>query len=1808
MLSNTNTAAAEVMGISQLYASTKTKLADTLTAQNTDCSVEDMVKLLNDNYDWISIGLEYFKPSSASSRSQISKDKVTSKGQSVALKNGEYQFILNVSDLLGLDEVQCFQLIRSYISEYIKSDGKEEDIEYSSSLLMPIVNHYFSERESVLRMISELFRTADDVGHVYQSAAGSIVEKLCSNDQFSNRLFQQFKELVKGKIPKNMEVSTKMAKRWIVQNLREQKRMLDCLILLHYLRVPCPPRRAVELIDFFVQNRFGLRQINNRFNDNEAFLLIQRIYYCAVILSIEIFDLETLLLPFTLSTSPKNSSIVDSPNAIIQLGAIFDNIANQPDEFFGPPLLLWSLFCCRLDAIMSESDCPASYLEVSNCITLEKGTNYRAKMAKAYQYNAVDAIVLLLKSDLVSPEESYNVAYRSIIKGLFNLLLTACQASSLPGYESLVDWMCLVYDNEPSLTREFWESDRRFASHSSLLDIARSRFPAEISPFVRILTSLIGDETTAQYALDYSSCVPTFTVSDSALDFEPLGNTAERLIRLRGKREGMNYDYMFCALIPPGTCGKIVSARTGIPPVVIQWSVEYPLILFCMSLLESFLAKSPETTEHSMSDVTDIVTFIKQLFLHGKVKDVISRLNDYPPIPEQNFYPDLPSQICRLLQYIIPLNPPAKLIAGSMQCFKFLFQVTPSDLWNFLRRSYIVPPSSNTYAPNHLQNIFQRVEIVSGQYPITRAWLELVDTLIEESLYSGYSDDLTSLQEHILMSCLNYILNDIFPTYDTWRYSSLFERFKVGATILLILLKSLNHPRLSSLLTSSLQTFVQITKIIRSGQELMNALFEKGKFREGEQVQELIYASFKLLQSLLERRKAVQSYAWVVEQVILNRSFGKEKEEFIPMIANYISYKYDDRFPVIAAKTLKYIIQSVTEMQSAPSALVDYLGDTAHVAQRFKSCLSNSKSSVELRIAIWELIATIVELQPGLASSYFLQSQSGNGKVAFEQSVLQTITANLDPSSGNHLNASILELLDNIWTNASDYHMPVNYLRKADWLWDKVEAILLLPFSAADDIAPVLNKTPEDEVISSNDTKVKNICYDFVCRAYALRILACEVSYANIERNDRVLKLLKNLMENKLVSWLVDFTSLSFNEKNQQHLLSLVSRLPVRIDLQHYKNDMLRNYGQSYIYNLNRLSKKLRKSYISHDNSLAEVLTQLVEVNYNWSIADAQTVLIRSWCQFVQVGFTRAAKPLQVILKKGFKADNVGYVFTSKLADTIALFYKHENAVTKPLISELETLLVVTIHLVSKEQIMSRGQLVQLMSELVIMVPSYDDIAEIDLLQLFTCILLVLKAIALSEVKDTGEYSKKLRDSCLSLLPIVVRSFTAASDARLDGSNFRILISLLGQLVQPSANPHSSLWIPIFQKSNIFQSLMVALTRSLSVPHTEKPIIALDLLHLLHILATMPAAAEQLVSMGIMPCLMSNSLTPTLTAGTLQPYFGQSYEKNPWHDVWLMMLSVTSSLISSLNAVSGGDHFVEGIEGFVRLYQTQIERSLDLIRLGTITTSQLREIEELSILYRHISHYFVTTGREVNGSLQILTQACLYLLHTSVYLLQHPQQLSSISIPMSREEKVEHSTSVKASEPPPSQRTSFTPSQPSASLEMTQFVFRVQSHLMLIIRNIVHGLSYVSHSTSIFIKTDYKPQYAILEPSFKISTTTFASLGTLFELLSFLARSFLSPPDFGSVFKLVCSSSEIHSVAIETMEVSLLLLVTQIYLYRHCHDLTTPENLAEITIEKNTNMELLERTVNGLIDSKLKGTEVLTKFKNQWMPLLRSWS
>lgn len=373
-----------------------------------------------------------------------------------------------------------------------------------------------------------------------------------------------------------------------------------------------------------------------------------------------------------------------------------------------------------------------------------------------------------------------------------------------------------------------------FVNNDRLMDkifhIARSRFPYETVPFLRLCRALVSGHSVNDdglpRVLEELENMGTFTqvVHPAFQGYETIREDENAnfvsLTRSLPMFEGFSHSHLLetetssalvvsgSSEIPASTVGQVISESR---PAVIMWQHQYSCLSYLGSWLEEWSESGAVCSGWDAESATEIIGLLADLVASAKdvrtqdsagttakrilemASDGLSRQGDIVSVVLDIFE--------RNLQSIGTQGDAASTLDPIMACMRFIqevMKVLPSRVWPFFSRSSFIGSDGKGGV---MSGVISAMEIPSGEYPFLVSCVNLFEAAIEDAASRAVlrkspgsiagkstivSDWSAGIPSHVMRSILlNFtrIMIEIFNSNGNWRFNFPEQRFKINGML-----------------------------------------------------------------------------------------------------------------------------------------------------------------------------------------------------------------------------------------------------------------------------------------------------------------------------------------------------------------------------------------------------------------------------------------------------------------------------------------------------------------------------------------------------------------------------------------------------------------------------------------------------------------------------------------------------------------------------------------------------------------------------------------------------------------------------------------------------------------------------------------------------------------------------------------------------------------------------------------------------------------------------------------------------------------
>jgi hypothetical protein len=1585
--------------------------------------------------------------------------------------------------------------------------------------------------------------------------------------------------------------------------------------MFHYYDL-ASTQNAVQVLELLLELEMGSKQTNRPFFDKMGTELNCQVEDLCSLLFIVVlnFELVSDRVESPELQSNNTEALFHRPDLIESINkSIWDCLESarpyQDLTAMGVVAIGWACYAQFLMMVLTRH-CPNEYKELVAVL----GSNHPIARSpqRLFQYGyqqarAIDYLERIVSKSSFIQLDPNQLAYKAIIKGLLNILLTTQNISTLPEKSKLVRVYSNLFTNSPALCSRYWTKDFHTSCGNSLLESSLRAFPLNFSDFASMINALVSGPDSADYGFQYLCSLPTFCCSSSSnfeLSFE--------------QKQGLTIWHWRGSNVVRGSVNFVMCPENGsiaydVGNNLVLLKYQYSAWHLFLSYLDSFLCSSSidEEAQGTVETATCIIRLFNRMLKYGDEEThglwfshLAEADGNYSAYAESRM-DILPGIVGEILSHCSHSKIPAlELITECLETFDLLLPHFPSVSWKRLQASTFFPQYS--YSASFVQNVVLPLECSQGLYSTTIAYLFLVKRLIFEvqkrEVASRAEGDLAC--SGMIYNSLVFILRDIFPTCSSWRFVHIYEKFQVNLVIMQILNCIMDDTswyhferertgddgevRLSHAYKLVLDAFVfqannyqlaPILDVIALGNNGPLSYYASGKKKEAQCLEDCMIEALKLLKNFLLILTQDHNPS-VLESALLDRTIltSSGPVEFIQIIASFIGYQNNHLFAQYATENLTLLCLLSKRPGRSTTSFVGYFGAEAFTLVSQFIDLVRSKGRVvvsgSIQTAIYSFITAVIDSQPGLVSFFLtgaepksMISKMPEAKDAIpEKSILMPILSVMKEWKKMRIdNPSVLHacctLLDTLWHCAREHQATIKLLRNQGDLWISLIEILTEKVDKA------------DSVTSEN---CSSYCFFLSAQAHVIRILSMEafLNFAELTADRYSLTLKK--IEQTLINCLctrsppVGQELLVHHPVKTKQLLHLSKNMDRSIAFEGYRRinwdeeiDSGKKYGIDFIYNLPLMKRKL-----CHLDGYLDIHRQVQEVNCDWSLTDVQMVLLRA-----------SSFAVKTLLRQ--PSGSLTLDHTEKLMDTILKNLLCQN--TPEFIhiiykTELATLLVHLVNFWSKQKTGQQKGMALLSEFHSALMIQYFPIGPIGSFssfpfhfQILTGMLILISSVTKISNK-TPDFKGKFDLLCQSILPTLCHglcSIFSGTSSPESADEEVIILSILMEITH-STGASTSVWLPFFEKYQIPSLLMHAFSTWQPNLNTNICSSPDNVLRLLLSMARYASSAQLLASNGIVASFCNNHFATDFVEGQVTPYDGVDVKQN--HQVWCLVISILSELAIFLR---GDNHFLESIVGCLRLFHEQIFSALFSKR--QLTLAGLKEIELITGLYCRIAESLEMrrsrlSSRQAEDMSEVallneFQEYSLPMLGNFTSLFKNPGDRKKRILPLSRQERHNSDLSIKQGV--------------SNLLAGSDSIFSGQRDykLLLIIQNLLSFLRIYSQSALILSYTNTEAEFPILlVKSINCSDRyhdTSATFGDLFELMRDLTQQLKKEHDVGS--------SEYPNAVVRnlvfTWESTLTLVASQLKLFMSDENAMNDKAVGEILNEFDSAISDLRQLV-----------------------------
>lgn len=776
---------------------------------------------------------------------------------------------------------------------------------------------------------------------------------------------------------------------------------------------------------------------------------------------------------------------------------------------------------------------------------------------------------------------------------------------------------------------------------------------------------------------------------------------------------------------------------------------------------------------------------------------------------------------------------------------------------------------------------------------------------------------------------------------------------------------------------------------------VLDVLQRTHRIAELDALLESIFASLELAKNILTLRPyhLLGRQAGMLERLLLVQSVRKNvptgelkdsiRQSALPFIAYWCLDGPNEGIAKSACELLSVMCQLSKDWPTDWPSISASFGDPADMSEflfslAYEGSLDGERDGSDLPPILWDLLATIVDTQSSLAAILITGKLSlpGWSASASEQLAADVHTKTADSALqigiktfvrcfqdeeavNLAMGLSVLSFLDTAYGRVNEFE---SILRKSlenkeftDRIVSIATSLIVTPQTLIDlkenRLSP-MSLNPDSSTFGMiEELQVKHHCDELIARAYSTRILTFLLQLEdNCSKNNNQTREQSHPIENSLVQEMrksndsmteliiSTIESMADPELQSESLKEISNRAP-DLDLDTYRRvdpiapqDKVRNYGKSFVYDYEMMSYKIEGSGAS-PRVVDEVLKNLVAINWNLSVVDAQLEVTQAW---------------QGLLEVALRKTSVSEQIRQPLCQSILSLSQKISAETR------EGEFMVNIHSVRISMLLTLIQALPVNSEttkttIQLLEPLKNLISSdcfsvveslkrrtkatwpIDLLKLVYVVLRRCTSVDPCKLNDEDRYImmntiESLFRTSLTILETVLVLVSLAADIAYE-EELDLIVSIFAELLVSPVRPPTTHWT---HRIHDFCQPAFSILHQRDKYDEQDPRLASDVIRLFMSMALDDRLAEYLASEGLIPALLDTPLTPKASLGLIEPVSStRPLERSATHRLWCSILALVTSLADTL--CHSEIFMVDEIASFAKLYSPQLIVALSAI-------------------------------------------------------------------------------------------------------------------------------------------------------------------------------------------------------------------------------------------------------------------------------------
>ncbi|KAJ8512137.1 hypothetical protein OPV22_002571 [Ensete ventricosum] len=1038
---------------------------------------DHLAEKLRRNHAWFLNSVTRFKPPDQTSRLALDSHEIAVGSHRLLVKPELKNVALRFSELVCLNEVQSYILVRrSYRISKLVADV--EDKEFLHSVLM----NYFLERQCLFQCLRRIFVNAlhTSNGLLSTEAFKGIALQLI-DDGFEQKLQTIFQDLLLSVFSDQTEVDLKIL--WVDEILIEENLLMDILFLAYYDNFcSCKIEQWITMCSLFKDVLCGSLNIGKVAVSTEARNSFAHVKAKMLLILVETLELENLLhmvhdeIPFREGGSV--FSVIDIKEMDAQVSSFYDMGAVEA----GALLLAWAVFLSLLLSL-HETHNSSILMEIDHI----------SYVRQAFEVAAFDYILEILRNGTFRDSDGPVSGYLSVMRTFLSAFIASYELSHQKEDNTLIkilDILYHIYHGEESLALQFWDKECFVDGPiRSILFMLEKEYPIDITEFVRLLSA----------------------VCEGSWPAECVYNYLDKMSEVPGV-EGL--------LIPSGTLGLILKVLA--PNIAfVYWECAHSgILLLVLRLTQDIHSDNVDDVSFTLNLLHRMISFNKGLgfALMGLDKSLPIQTSKNSMQLAMGMSVDMVKIICSLIFKSVQDVSKTQILSVSLDILTEMLKCVPSHVIEAVVKSNIfdVNTSGTSSGPWLLSGGLVRMLMEdSGEkddsYALAASVLDFTVQLVEK----GAEDNLVS-------AFIIFSLQYVFVNHMHWKYKSKYSCWKVTLKVFEVIKSCIRASKVSQKLSGIIWDILLSDSSIHnilcrimciSAEALRSYISHHHEFKEIEYLQLAICSAFDVLCSIMAYiSQETSSNVSALVQMMLSPSI--KPLPVVQAAVSLISFSENSTIQVAATRALSSLCFIASRLQSYTVENVSPVAEAVQIKnlQMAVLCILDKEVKIDedLIIATFDLLSTVAYYQPALLSSLiFSEEKEEVSSDVTSDSVKQLAAVPVVENLGSyrttspieairnyvesseilfysapHLLLSILNFLKALWEGSIQFSNILGKIRVSKEFWERLSSFL----SPTHVMNGLLQK-------SFNNSKTQCLSLRYRCLGNVLGIMAHELFF-----------------------------------------------------------------------------------------------------------------------------------------------------------------------------------------------------------------------------------------------------------------------------------------------------------------------------------------------------------------------------------------------------------------------------------------------------------------------------------------------------------------------------------------------------------------------------------------------------------------------------------------------------------------------------------------------------------------------------------------